>query len=99
MSKLTKNLNDYIADATDNIVTDRAAAQSLLAQLMNEMNASNDKYKHKDFGEIAAKYLETLQRSNEQLVKIAAIVQKKEGVQDSLSSVEKDQIFYLIKDK
>lgn len=98
MSKLAKSLNDYIEAATDNIVTDRAAAQSLLAQLMNEMNASNDKYKHKDFGEIAAKYLETLQRSNEQLVKIAAIVQKKEGVQDSLSSVEKDDIFTKIKE-
>jgi hypothetical protein len=32
MSKLAKSLNDYIEQATDNIVTDRAAAQSLLTQ-------------------------------------------------------------------
>jgi len=65
----------------------------------NEMSVSNDKYKHKDFGEIATKYLETLQRSNEQLVKIAGIIQKKEGIQDTLSSRERDDIFDMIKEK
>jgi len=98
MSK-QKALNDYIEDATQNILNDRAIANKLLLDLVNEMSQTTDKYKHKDFGEVASKYLETLQRSNEQLVKIAAILQRKEGVQDSLSSKEKDEIFDLIKEK
>lgn len=97
MSKNSKALEEYIGDATQNIQSDRAVASKLLLELVNEMSQTTDKYKHRDFGEIASKYLETLQRSNEQLVKIAAIIQKREGVQESLSGKEKDEIFDLIK--
>lgn len=97
MSKKDKSLEEYISNATQNIQDDRAVASKLLMDLVNEMSQTTDKYKHKDFGEVASKYLETLQRSNEQLVKIASIIQKKEGVQESLSIKEKDEIFDLIK--
>ncbi len=99
MSEESKSLEAYLSDATKNIENDRAVANKLLLELVNEMSVSNDKYKHKDFGEIATKYLETLQRSNEQLVKIAGIIQKKEGIQDTLSSRERDDIFDMIKEK
>ena len=99
MSEESKSLETYLSDATKNIENDRAVANKLLLELVNEMSLSTDKYKHKDFGEIATKYLETLQRSNEQLVKIAGIIQKKEGIQDTLSSKERDDIFDLIKEK
>jgi hypothetical protein len=98
MSK-TKPLGEYIADATQNIQNDRAVAGKLLMDLVNEMSQTTDKYKHKDFGEVASKYLETLQRSNEQLVKLASIVQRHEGNQDGLSGKEKDEIFDLIKEE
>ena len=42
-------------------------------------------------------YLETLQRSNEQLVKLTAILQRRENAQNGLNVEEKDQIFDLIK--
>lgn len=93
-----KTLEDYIQLATLNIDNDRAVANKLLLDLVNEMSQTNDKYKHRDFGEVASKYLETLQRSNEQLVKIASIVQKKEGSVQEMSSEEKDKIFDLIKE-
>jgi len=97
MNKNGKSLEDYLTEATQNINNDRAIAGKLLLDLVNEMSQTTDKYKHKDFGEVASKYLETLQRSNEQLVKIASIIQKKEGVQDTLSGKEKDEIFDMIK--
>jgi hypothetical protein len=92
-----KSLEQYIEDATQNIQNDRAIASKLLLDLVNEMSQTTDKYKHKDFGEVASKYLETLQRSNEQLVKLSSIIQKRDGAQDSLSGKEKDEIFDLIK--
>jgi hypothetical protein len=95
--KTSKPLDEYVEEATQNIQNDRAVASKLLLDLVNEMSQTNDKYKHKDFGEVASKYLETLQRSNEQLVKIASIIQRKEGIQESLSGKEKDEIFDLIK--
>ena len=42
-----------------------------------------------------AKYVETLQRSNEQLVKVIGIMTKKESNQ-GLGAIDKDQLFDLI---
>ena len=92
-----KSLEQYIEDATQNIQNDRAVASKLLLDLVNEISQTTDKYKHKDFGEVASKYLETLQRSNEQLVKLTSIIQKRDGSQDSLTGKEKDEIFDMIK--
>ena len=49
-------------------------------------------------GTIAAKYVETLQRSNEQLVKVLHLIQKAEQQNGSveLSENEKDNLFELI---
>ena len=47
-------------------------------------------------GLIASKYVETLQRSNEQLVKISSIIQKRETKSTGLSTFEKDEIFDLL---
>ena len=47
---------------------------------------------------VAAKYLETLQRSNEQLVKIAALMQKKQSKNEGLSEKDKDDLFDMIKE-
>jgi uncharacterized protein YukE len=98
MSK-NKSLEEYIIDATDNIQKDRDAASRLLQDLMGEMANNTDKYKHRNFGETASRYLETLQRSNEQLVKLAALVQKREPKQQGFSDKEKDSIFDLIMDE
>jgi uncharacterized protein with von Willebrand factor type A (vWA) domain len=95
-----KSLVEYIEESTKNIENDRAVASKLLLDLVDHMNKhAEDKYTHKNFGEIAAMYLETLQRSNEQLVKIAAIVQRQEGGdKDGMSKKERDAIFDMIKE-
>ena len=62
--------------------------------LMDYMKTGEDK--HREFGAIAAKYLETLQRSNEQLVKLAALLQKKDSKRENISEEDKQELFDLI---
>ena len=85
---------DYIDQATKNITEDRAATKTLLMNLMKFMQSGEDR--HREFGLIAAKYLETLQRSNEQLVKLAALIEKKSSKNDSISEEDKQELFDLI---
>jgi len=91
-----KDLKTLIEEATRNVSEDRAATKVLLTNVMKYMQSVDDR--HREVGIIAAKYLETLQRSNEQLVKIATLVQKKDSSQKdtSISEDEKDELFDLI---
>ena len=61
-----KKIDSYIDDTIENIKNDRALALKLLTDVMKSLTTGHD---HKDLGQVASKYLETLQRSNEQLVK------------------------------
>ena len=91
---MSKNVDQYIEKATENINEDRASTKVLLLTLMNYMKKGDDR--HKEVGMIAAKYLETLQRSNEQLVKLAALIQKKENVGNEITEKDKEELFDLI---
>lgn len=93
---MEKDLEKYLEDATRNVTEDRAATKVLLTNIMKYMQSTDDR--HREVGLIAAKYLETLQRSNEQLVKIASLVQKatKSSLDNSISDDEKDELFDLI---
>ena len=93
-----KNLNSqqFVEEAIDNVRKDRAMASTLLFELV--IILKSDETKHQHSGPVAAKYLETLQRSNEQLVKLASLISKKEGAVSSLSQVEKSEIYDLIND-
>ena len=92
-----KGLEKHLSDAVENINSDRAVTNSLLADVIimlkkNELN-------HKEMGQIAAKYVETLQRSNEQLVKVCTILHKQTNSTSGLSDQDKDELFDMIKDK
>ena len=89
-----QKLEKYIEDATKNIVEDRAATKTLLMTIMKFMQTGDDR--HKEVGLIAAKYLETLQRSNEQLVKLAALLQKQDRASDQIPEEDKQELFDLI---
>jgi len=91
-----KDLDSYIDEAIKNIRSDRAITTTLLMEIMEYMK-SDDERKEK-VGVIAAKYVETLQRSNEQLVKVSALIQKKTAGSDELSSQDKEELFDLIKE-
>lgn len=76
MSKIDK----YLEEAVHNIREDRERALSLLTDLADYISGAQDR--HREVGQTAAKYLETLQRSNEQLVKITALLKKKTAAED-----------------
>ena len=86
----------YFHEAIKNIRDDRAMASTLLIELMKVLKT--DETKHQYSGPVAAKYLETLQRSNEQLVKLASLISKKESTSTNLSQLEKSEIYDLIND-
>jgi hypothetical protein len=88
------NLEDYIDETTTNIREDRAMAKSLLMDAIQDMKLSDSS--RRELGPIAAKYVENLQRSNEQLVKLAALLQKQTSYQVGLSADDKEQIFDLL---
>ena len=89
-----KTTNDYIDKAKENISKDRNLTQILLNDLMILMKQSGENIK--ECGLIAAKYVETLQRSNEQLVKLATLKQKQKEDITELSEEETNQIFDVI---
>ena len=92
-----KNLEEYIEKAMRNIDEDRAAAKSLLTDLMIYIRQADKR--QKEVGMIAAKYLETLQRSNEQLVKVSAIVQKNTKPQEGITEKDKQELFDLLQEE
>ena len=93
--KILKSDN-FIEEAIDNVRKDRAMASTLLIELVKILK--QDETKHQYSGPVAAKYLETLQRSNEQLVKIATLVHKKTSSKEdtSISDEERDELFDMI---
>ena len=74
----------------------REITKRLLNDLIDYISVSNER--HVEAGAIAAKYVETLQRSNEQVVKVAGIIQRATANKgpEGLSQEEKDDLFELI---
>ena len=91
---MSKKVNDFIEQAKTNITEDRAATKTLLMSLMKYMQSGDDR--HREVGLIAAKYLETLQRSNEQLVKLAALIEKTTTVNQNITEEDKKELFDMI---
>jgi len=92
-----KNLDETLSSALDNIEEDRATTKELLQDLMKYLGAAEER--HREVGPVAAKYVETLQRSNEQLVNLAALMQKQKTSSFEFSSSDKDQLYDIINDK
>jgi hypothetical protein len=90
----TLKLEEYIEETTTNIREDRAMAKSLLMDAISDMKVSDAS--RKELGPIAAKYVENLQRSNEQLVKLASLIQKQKSEQFGLTADDKEQLFDLL---
>ena len=96
MGRRIEDINDYIEESIKNIRNDRAITNTLLTDLLVEMKKAADLENHKQLGLIASKYVETLQRSNEQLVKITAILNKKHDGSIELNEEDKEQLFDII---
>lgn len=92
---MSKKVDELIQKSIDNIESDRAVASKLLTDLVIYMAKTGDSA-HQTVGHLATQYVETLQRSNEQLVKIAALL-KKGNSKAGLSATDKDGIYSIIK--
>ena len=88
------NLEEYVEETTKNIREDRAMAKTLLMDVMADMAASTTD--RREMGPIAAKFVENLQRSNEQMVKLAAILQRQKTGNTGLTADDKEQLFDLL---
>ena len=93
---MKKDLDSLLEQAIENIKNDRQTTEILLEKLEKYLEVSPERYA--DSGTTAAKFVETLQRSNEQLVKIARLVHKKEATSKdiSLDDSDKNQLFDII---
>jgi|TARA_R110000822_G_scaffold256187_2_gene382071 hypothetical protein len=80
----------YIETAISNIVEDREITRELLDDAIKWLSV--DEGRHQTIGMTLAKYVETLQRSNEQLVKLCGLMTKQES-SDELSDKDFAQIF------
>ena len=86
-----KDFDSLTDEAIENIREDREQTKDLLQDLIKYISTSEDR--HRDVGMTAAKYVETLQRSNEQLVKLAGLKMKEEKKSTGLTSEDRDEIF------
>ena len=92
MSK--KDLDTLISEALDNIRNDRKVAREFLNEIANQI--ANDADQNKYLSPVAAKHIETMQRSNEQLVKLISIRHKGQTQNIGLTKEDKDNLFDLI---
>jgi len=89
-----KKVDEILDEAITNIRKDRDVTKRLLDDIM--VYLSKREGRHREVGITAAKYVETLQRSNEQLVKISALLKKEEKKEAGLTADDKRDIFDLL---
>jgi hypothetical protein len=90
---MAKKVDTYINEAIDNIREDRKITRELLEDALKWV--IKDEARHKEVGIVLSKYVETLQRSNEQLVKVVTLLNKKE-TSEGLSANDVSQIYDMI---
>ena len=87
-----KSRDNLIQQAIENINKDREAAKELLEDVSQYIGQQQDRYA--TTGMVAAKYLETLQRSNEQLVKLIGLMKKTdEDKYGDLNKEDKENLY------
>ena len=89
-----KGVEDLIEEALCNIRSDRKSAREFLNEVANQI--ANDAEQNKYLSPVAAKHIETLQRSNEQLVKLIGLRMKDRTQHNVLSEEDKDSLFDMI---
>ncbi len=89
-----KDLDSLINEALENIRSDRKIAREFLNEVANQIAVDADKNKY--LSPVAAKHIETMQRSNEQLVKLIGLRQKGQSQNMELSEEDKNSLFDMI---
>lgn len=92
----TGDLDSLLEEALKNIISDREHSSLLLTDIILQLKSKSTN--HKDSGLVAAKYVETLQRSNEQLIKITSLLSKLEESGTELDESDKEALFETIQE-
>ena len=95
------SISDLLEESLGNLRSDRKLASALLADVAVHIGSDPDR--HREVGLTAAKYLETLQKSNEQLVKITGMIKSVLGAEEDefsdLNEKDKENIYQEFEDK
>jgi|TARA_E500000331_G_scaffold345879_1_gene383981 hypothetical protein len=89
-----QDLDSLVDEALGNIRNDRKLAREFLNELANQIAIDPDN--NRSLSPVAAKHVETMQRSNEQLVKLINIKQKQTTQDVGLSEEDKASLFDMI---
>ena len=91
---MSDEFDDLMDEAIENIRNDRKVAREFLNELANQIaqNAENNRA----LSPVAAKHIETMQRSNEQLVKVLTLKQKERTKEIGLNDEDKASLFDMI---
>jgi hypothetical protein len=91
---MSDEFDDLMDEAIENIRSDREVAREFLNELATQIaqNAENNR----SLSPVAAKHIETMQRSNEQLVKVLTLKQKERTKEAGLSEEDKASLFDMI---
>ena len=91
---MSDEFDDLMDEAIKNIRSDREVAREFLNELATQIaqNAENNR----SLSPVAAKHIETMQPSNEQLVKVLTLKQKERTKEAGLSEEDKASLFDLI---
>ena len=91
---MSDEFDDLMNEAIENIRSDREVAREFLNEIATQIakNAENNR----SLSPVAAKHIETMQRSNEQLVKVLTLKQKERTKEVGLSEEDKTSLFDMI---
>ena len=91
---MSDEFDDLMDEAIENIRNDSQVAREFLNELANQIaqNAENNRA----LSPVAAKHIETMQRSNEQLVKVLTLKQKERTKEVGLTDEDKASLFDMI---
>ena len=91
---MSDEFDDLMDEAIENIRNDRKVAREFLNEWANQIaqNAENNRA----LSPVAAKHIETMQRSNEQLVKVLTLKQKERTKEIGLTDEDKASLFDMI---
>jgi hypothetical protein len=92
--KKDSDVDTLIGEALENIRDDRKLAREFLNEIANQIAADADN--NRGLSPVAAKHIETMQRSNEQLVKIIGLKSKKQDQNFELSESDKNEIYDIL---
>jgi hypothetical protein len=92
--KKDSDVDTLIGEALENIRDDRKLAREFLNEIANQIAADADN--NRGLSPVAAKHIETMQRSNEQLVKIIGLKSKNQEQSFELSESDKNEIYEIL---